>query len=525
MAEPDAYRVTDAERNTLNEAFTRGFSSAYLEGIDDDRMMGYTRPNDRGVKIGRVKAYSARAMTVSLDAALDAEDTIEVWTSAGRSVQQVGPMRSETGEIRTAPAGIDVEIQAEEPVRPGDRVFRVENASLMKAARRTFAEDRQEPRVEVDVFVRAVEGAPVAIEVASGRFHAFATGPEVERARTKALTVDEIVEHVGRMGASPFTPGAWDVEVQPGVGMGFSTLHRVRAEALERLEDEMLEAWAREPRRVDIPALPQASPRTGPVGLAVRVPDESYVQVALAAGADRILIPLTETNTSLFGTAEEIAYEMPRVLFDDEHAALLGLVSSGMRVVAPNLGLLTRARGQGAIVEAHESMNVTNAWAAQVAQQVGAEGVWLSPELRGEQVAAIAKHSDIPTGIAIYGRQQLMVTQHCVLSVGGCSRQCRSCERRVGFYSLTDEKGYAFPVTSDERGRSHVFNSVPLDLRHAVRELLETGVAELRVDITTETVEDVRSLVRSVRQGIDSGEGEAERAEATTTGHFFRGVG
>ena len=49
------------------------------------------------------------------------------------------------------------------------------------------------------------------------------------------------------------------------------------------------------------------------------------------------------------------------------------------------------------------------------------------------------------------------------------------------------EKGYEFPVTSDRFGRSHIFNSVPLDVVHAMAEILDAGVGAVRVDLTTET--------------------------------------
>ena len=48
-------------------------------------------------------------------------------------------------------------------------------------------------------------------------------------ARTKAVTSDELIEHVGRMGTSPFEAVSFDVQMDDACGMSFSAVHKVRA--------------------------------------------------------------------------------------------------------------------------------------------------------------------------------------------------------------------------------------------------------------------------------------------------------
>ena len=59
-ADPEGFEVTPAEWSSLEEAFSRGFTEAYLSGIDDDRMMSRSRPNNRGVPIGRRRRRTGR---------------------------------------------------------------------------------------------------------------------------------------------------------------------------------------------------------------------------------------------------------------------------------------------------------------------------------------------------------------------------------------------------------------------------------------------------------------------------------
>jgi putative protease len=529
-ADPGLYSATEAERDTLLEAFTRGFSTAYLDGIDDDRMMSYTRPNDRGVLVGRVKEVAEGVATVALERAMDAEDTIEIWTRRGRFTQRVGEMVHRGNPLRHAPAGEDVGITVEEPASAGDRVFRVVAASLEAAARRTFEHDEHAPKVPADMHVSVVQGRPVSVTATVGDAEGTAEGPLVEAARTKVLTAEQVMEHVGRMGSTPFAAQSWDIELQPGAGLGYSVLHRTRREALDALEADMLKPWsARQASRPAIEFLSQ--PKQGSRSLArpsivVRAMDADLAADMLVAGADVVFLPLGLTGGMPDEPDSRLALEMPRVAPDHEIETALAHVAEGQRVVATTLGLLAASVEKGAVAEAHWGLNATNPWSVDAMSRMGAERVWLSPELRLEQVADTIHSSAVSCGVAVYGRQELMVTQHCVLGVGGCTKACATCDIR-GWSSLRDEKGYEFPVTSDLSGRSHIFNSLPLDVVHAMGEILDAGVDAVRIDLTTETAAESREVIGRVRAAADAAVARVDgppRAEGTTTGHFFRGV-
>ena len=67
-----------------------------------------------------------------------------------------------------------------------------------------------------------------------------AEGVAIEPARTKPVTVDDVRAHVDRLGQTPFLLESLEVELDEGVGIGFSQLHRVRAAALDDLAQQLL---------------------------------------------------------------------------------------------------------------------------------------------------------------------------------------------------------------------------------------------------------------------------------------------
>lgn len=530
-ADPDAYVVRDGEQAVLSEAFSRGFSEAYLVGERGNDMMSYARPNNRGVPIGRVVAVESGRATVSLDSPLDAEDTIEFWTSAGRFAQAAGGLDYEGGTHATAPSGKRVELTIQEQVGMGDRVFRVRNAALTSAAERTFAHGGRS--VPLRVAVRAIGGVPLSVEVvdADGR-RGSATGALVEAARTKSLTVDEVIEHVGRFGGTPYVAESWDVELSTSVGLGFSALHRVRREALDDYEAGVLAPWASRHHRS--PRLPvgerrtRGRRRTAPA-LVVAVESRAVASAVLEAGASAVHVP---TYLMRPEDSEDPRWVpmLPRILHDAEFSDSLAFAAPGGRVVAGNLGALAESVRIGSSAEAHWSLNAVNSLAVAQLADLGASRVWLSPELTGQQIAQIAEETTCELGTVVYGRQEVMVTEHCILMAEGpCDLQCRGCSRRAQRHTLRDRKGYEFPVVTDITGRSRVYNSVSLDLISALPELIDAGISAVCIDVATETPEQASEVVRAVLRAIDGAMAGAPlpqppREGRTTSGHYFRGL-
>ncbi len=530
MADPDGYVVTSAEWSLLEEAFSRGFTDAYLLGTSGNEMMSYARPNNRGVPIGRVAASGPGWAEISLDRSIDAADTIQFWTSRGRSAQRVGEIEIDGRRAVRAVVGDRVRLSVEDQVAQGDRVFRVANATMLDAARRTFiggaAVDYRATPVEFAVRLKA--GLPLLVEARAVGFSASADGPVVEVARTKAVTLDEIIEHVGRIGGTGYSVDSWDVDLEHGVGIGFSALHKARRAALEALDAARLAQWSgRITRDPKPPALARPSHPAAP-DVVVSVWDLETAEACLSSGASSVLLRVAALDEPRELPAGIIPL-LPRVAHAGEMEALSGWTDLGPVAVA-TLGQLAAAAKARTSVQADWPLNATNPWSAMALQDLGAELVWASPELTGSRLAEVVRGSSVSIGALVYGRLELMVSEHCILQAAGeCAHSCATCVRRRSLWWLRDQKEYQFPVLTDSGGRSHVFNSVTLDLSRALAEVIGAGVAAVRLDMTTETpseAADVTSaMVAAVRRVAVGGEPPAVAiANPATSGHFFRGV-
>lgn len=527
-------RASEEEMNVLSEAFSRGFTTAYLKGKRGNEIMSYGRPNNRGVFVGRVAKVREGLVFIDPETELHVGDLIEFWTNRGHFVHTIG-------EFKTDRAG-RVFFPVERAVGKGDRVFRVRNAEA------AFVDDDKLPSVAVCARAELHIGQPALLTftAAAGDASVTVEGPEVEAARTKAITEEEVREHIDRMGTTPFYLSALDIDLDEGVGMGFSMLHKLRARAAEELQEAILAHYharklERTPSRAFAPVV-----RKGWCKVAALATNPACARAAKRAGADLIYVPAANYRRGeaviagqLSDTAEQAGYPkqcipvLPTVsqMFDEEKRNGFDIwkrVKADKPVMVENLGQLLHATEMGAAPEVGPHIPVTNKLDLQAMADLGAQRVWLSPELSLVQIEELGDMAPMPLGLTIMGQTELMVTEHCLLmSQGPCNQKCAECARRKSPHYLKDRKGYEMPVITDCTGRSHLYNAVQMDVAHLMPEIIGAGVSTVLVDTTLmnvkETTEKVARAVRA-RDIAQKDGNKVAKAEGATSGHLFRGV-
>ena len=556
--------ATHEERRILSEAFSRGFTEAYLVGETGNDMMSYQRPNNRGVLVGRVDSARDGVVSVLLERPVQAGDVVEFWTARGHFAYTL--VESDVSSQRRLRISSPLK-----KVGKGDRVFRVREAAA------AYKDDPLEPRVPVAGRVRLRIGQPLQIEfwpatetvplshpersaesaeskgLATGNsapIGAF-TGDTVEAARTKPVAAEDVRDHIDRMGSTPFclaSPDALEIDLDDGVGIGFSQLHKARAAALEVLAEALAPSGLRTlPRAADEPRPEPVHPKGCEV--CVLASNPSCARAAKRAGADAVYVHALnyKRGTAMVGgqvtpTVEQAGYPKQAILAlpTIAHDAVEGTreqkfgfdameaVREEKPVLADNIGQLLEAVAAGASVEVGPHIPALNRAALDELAALGARRVWLSPELSLAQIGALSADKPVSLGLYVSGAAELMVTEHCLLmSQGPCNRNCTECVRRKSPHFLKDRKGFEMPVITDCCGRSHLYNAVKLDLTHLMPDLLSAGVDAVMVDATLLNVEETTAAVRRAVRARDvaAKSGDAlKKVDGATTGHIFRGV-
>ena len=155
----DSGAVAAFERE-LGRSFNRGFTDAYLRGRSGAELMSFERAINQGVRVGRLVAVGHEEVTVELDVAVAAGDTLEIRFYPGADARPDVPKRWPQVPCPVdAAAGERVVVHCKRKVDAGCEVYLIRSAGVLEQTATVL----ERMRAEADAVVpaaRAVEVLP-----------------------------------------------------------------------------------------------------------------------------------------------------------------------------------------------------------------------------------------------------------------------------------------------------------------------------------------------------------------------------
>ena len=163
----DAGAVAALERE-LGRSFNRGFTDAYLRGRSGAELMSFERAINQGVRVGRLVAVGHEEVTVELDAAVAAGDTLEIRFYPGADARPDVPKRwpQVPCPVSTA-AGEHVVVHCKRKVDVGCEVYLIRSAGVLEQTATVLERMRAEADA-VAPAARSVEVLPFESAAAAG---------------------------------------------------------------------------------------------------------------------------------------------------------------------------------------------------------------------------------------------------------------------------------------------------------------------------------------------------------------------
>ena len=572
----EEYYVTPEESSQLAQIFNRLFTQGYYYSIPGRDLMSYLRPNNRGVKLGRVKKYhqDSGKVVIELEAPLNVGDGIEVWVSKGGRVGGEATVSGAAGDMVT--------MNLSGYIHPGDRVFKTNDHLLTHKAKRTYSPGGETKRIPLDFKVTAAIGEPLVLEGQDNEWvSARANTDEVgQKAINLPLTKEFLAQQLNRLGNTPFFLNNLECNLADNVMMPVSAINSVRRQVTDEIAN--LRIMLRQPQKACDSDLEirmsllldeeyahlmngDLTKETAPFpALAVAVNGLSEVKAAVDNGANLIYFSgdqfnspkqPTQSTQSIINQAREYCRSKgvsfwlttPKIIHDREISDYLPYLNY-MLESQPD-GILVSAYGWLQILpeitqlplSADYSFNVFNCQSALFWGLQGINRVTLSTELTGEQISFLARRSPIATELIVHGALPLMISRYCAPGslLGGkatdipCSRPCRKND-----YFLRDRKNIIFPIKTDNRCLMHIYNSRELCLLDTLPSLTKDGLEILRIEARHEQPAHIARIVQAYRLVLDTLKNHPDQTPnlsdimdslrgtgpGFTRGHYYRGV-
>lgn len=538
--------TAQARYRQLKRCFNRDFTSEYQEGRSGDEMMSYERSNNRGQIVGEVLGSKPLGNTKGLKP--DDKRRRAAWTKL-RLSEPVG--KGDLLELRhddefdqfltaiapeDAQAGDSIECRTARPMPAGALVRLIRSQAALDAAEAALKRPVARKRA-VDVRVVAHLGQPFTVELTciddptlSGRAEGFM----VEAAKTRAVSAEDLVEHVGRMGSSAFEAVSFDIQLDEDCGMGFSAVHKVRAAACEALERAILAPYAERVNHLMVQSDPVCPADLNDLGeVCALVTSLNAAAAARKAGAARVYMTVDDLLAEgLFPascSAEGVIPVLDEVSRELDHERLDPWFTPGAPAAVGTISELALGAEIGSVVELRSCIPVHNVPCMRELAARGAHAAWLSPELTLAEIERIApQRGEMTLGLMVLGAPRVMTSEHCILQVAGaCIHDCANCRLRAREFKLKNIDGRMLPVRTGLNGRSHLYDGVQLDATPQIPQLLRAGVTRFLVDGTLMNIDMLsRSVARTNRalEAARSGRTPDKRLPGTSSGCLFQGV-
>lgn len=518
------FQPDPAEKEKLLQIFNRGgFTRGHAFGAEDAELITPDRVSHDGLPIGEIIGVRNGMATMRVVRDLNDGDSLQF---RGRKDED---MRYSGHDV---PAGgvATLRLRPGLRVEPGMAVGRLSNAKQLEEAR------AHQPRpIEISLFARFQLGQPMALSMTDGETSVTACGQLVEAAQKRASTAEDARRQLEKLGETPFSATSVQIVADDGIFLPVSALNALRREAADMLVKERIRRFARPVSNKTLPAFAHETPSftLSSDTLAVVFSDISLAAALKEAGANLLIYePRTFTvsaiESALEALPEGVWLRLPPQLSEEtleEATALL------RRHCAKLGGFVCESVGQLSLELpvpklAGEGIPVCNPLS--LTQLHGVCGFTLWPEWTYQEQRQFLP-ATIPSLLKVYGRERLMLLNHCPHRVklglsanrAGC-RLCRTESMTCGMEnaSMTDRKGYRFPLmrTAFSRGcELTVLGALPTDLSAHNADRLALGCGRLLV-FTSETPEEQLAITRRFAAFTSAA------LPQTTTGHWLRGV-
>ena len=438
----------------LEHSFNRGFTDAYLRGEHGAGLgagfMSFERSSNQGSYVGELMGQWHDEAVVELACPVHAGDVLEIRSTPGGHTFPGVPKRwPQVPCPSDGEAGEQLRVHCKRRVEPGSAVHVVRSAWLLEETDAAVTAIRKEERrieeegegnaasdMESDAPTKGDADGYAARKSARRSAHfVISSGPELADAHS-----------AGQVPAAALVTGP-----SVRVVVACSTVEDVKA----ALED----------------------PRASEVAVHARciLSDSLGVEHAVISPVWDALLP-------------RLAVILGETARETDTALLLAMCGRAGAVVCRNLGQIETARAAGVPWEAAAPIQVWNAGTVRFLARLGARRVWLPDELSVAEDCAVARAvaREVPLGVLLKGRPELMVTEHCLLTAEGpCAGNCPSCARRTaaaqGGRFLVGSDGVCLPLEVDSHGRTRIYDAAPFDRTDSVRELERAGVSSFLI--------------------------------------------
>lgn len=507
-------------RKELAQLFNReGFSKAYLYKNSGKDMMSYNYPKNTGVFIGKV--LDNGEILLEEDVALG--DGIR-FDDDGFTLSKILINGKEFNE---ASKGDKVKLFPNSGYKKGYKLYKMSDKKLYD----NLKEDLKHYKRKV-LLIGEVEfkvNAPITIRTVFNNKEYKVYGEVIEEAANKPLTRERVEEALRKSGEVPYK---FEKIIFTNFDDGFiriASINNLRREIFEKILKEEVSSYRR--KREDgvyENKIPKCSENLGYIysciskeQLRALIEDDNVKNIALDISFSRQRESLNRDDFKNI-EGKNLYLKVPNIIKDEFNNIIKRideLIPYIKGIITANVGIINRYKEKLFIIGDYK-LNIFNREGVEFySEDINMPS--LSMELNRKEIKELMKNFNSNLAINIYGKTELMVSEYCPIgSTFGSKSSKKECNGACmkDNFTLIDRMNENFRVLADNNCRTHILNSLAINLIEEVEELKSFNILNFRVDFKDESYKEVKEILNQIAFG------NKPKEKVYTKGHYRRGV-
>ena len=522
--------LTDKEE--LTQVFNRGgFSTGHFKPTPNKELIFKEKPNNMGIYIGTIQHINENKghLKLKLENSLSIGDKIQI----NNDSYTISELMRNHQNFETLPKGEIVTIgRMKGNLSVGNKVYRIESAQLNKSISPTFKENKNFKKIKLNGEITLEENKPITFKVwsHSGFYknvaYTVCSSFLPQKALNKPLTEEKIIEHLCKTGNTEFEFETITVKLNGNLFLPTSTLNDLRRDAIEGLENCVLEKYTRNLKELTIQEISPSSHVNDKkdISLLLNKIDETFLYSELK-NINRIYIPLKyflnhkyqkiiNTICNQFDTFIYLPIVLRDKVLDRTNFKEIIDSFSIKGFVISNISQIEIVKNCNLPLIGNYNLNIYNSHSIQMLKELGLSEFTISPELDTSETNTVLEKSCIPSEIIIYGKLPVMTNHYCYL---GKSNQCYdTCSKKClenNHYYLSDRMNFHFEIIPDNfQTITTIYNSKILSV---TPNIFKSN--SIRIDILDEDFNQIQTIINTVKtnqrfEGKDFTNGKYERS-------------
>lgn len=460
----------------LKQVFNREFTKGYLFDENNFELTNTHRPNNMGIKIGKVIDSRNGKVYIKLEEELSQGDGIRIVGNEDVGFT-VNKMEVNRLLVNNAKKGQIITINVREPVEVNSFVYKTNdiklNEEIEKVGKKKFP---------ISAYVEAHIDSKLKVKFKDNRNNEVEMISEyvVVKANNSPTSKEKIEQQLSKLNETNYYLNKVEFNCDEMVLIPVSIINEMRRNLVEKLNEKRSITNKRKGKQ----KLDLTSPKIHSEDF------DLYVKVSNDTQYNLVLNYVD--NNHIYYKGNDCIYAYPRI--------------SENKIKVENTKVLINELhdvGDDKEMIANYYLNCTNIFALYALYKLGFKRITLSIELNKSRIFSMLENyekyfNEKPNvEVVIYSKTDLMITKYCLISkcLGNNNKECGECLKNN--YFLEDRKGYKIPLVRDYFCNMRLLNPRAMMLFEYIEEMKEKGVNCVRIEFTNEEEQECKDILDS----------------------------